>query len=330
MHNYNDGMYYMFKQNNLLECVGFPYVQWYGVEGEYNVMVMDLLGPSLEDLFNYCDQKFSLKTVLMLADQLLLRIEYFHSKGFIHRDIKPDNFLLGRGNNVVFIIDFGLAKKFRDLQTLVHIPYRERKGLTGTAHYASINTHLGICFKGANKKEKYERISKWKILTSVEALCQGCPAEFATYLNYTHLLHFAGEPNYAYLQKIFRELFIQQGYEYDSNYDWVHEERNLPTTKLTPEATRGSPEPRAPANFKSQEGEEVLRLEQEEEQSELKTTCPPQKLSNMEAEEMKRTSPRQEKEAEERQLLLVLEQKALGALGGMIILFHANPNHEQV
>jgi len=126
--------------------VGIPSIKWCGAEGDYNVMVMELLGPSLEDLFNFCSRKFSLKTVLLLADQMISRIEYIHSKNFIHRDVKPDNFLMGLGKkgNLVYIIDFGLAKKYRDARTHQHIPYRENKNLTGTARYASINTHLGI------------------------------------------------------------------------------------------------------------------------------------------------------------------------------------------
>ncbi len=109
-------------------------------------MIIDLLGKSLEDLFNLCGRKFSLKTVLMLADQLLCRMEVIHTRCYIHRDIKPDNFLMGRGahRHLVFVIDFGLAKLYRDTRTHRHIPYKEGKSLTGTARYASINTHSGI------------------------------------------------------------------------------------------------------------------------------------------------------------------------------------------
>lgn len=126
--------------------VGIPSVKWFGVEGDYNVMVIDLLSKSLEDLFNDCGRRFSLKTVLILADQLLCRLEIIHTKCYIHRDIKPDNFMMGRGvhKHMVHVIDFGLAKLYRDPRTHRHVPYREGKNLTGTARYASINTHMGI------------------------------------------------------------------------------------------------------------------------------------------------------------------------------------------
>ncbi len=106
---------------------GIPSVKWFGSEGDYNVLVIDLLGPSLEDLFNYCGKKFSLKTVLMLADQMLHRLEYMHSRSYIHRDVKPDNFLIGTGSrkHICHIIDFGLAKKYQDPRTGRHIPYLE-------------------------------------------------------------------------------------------------------------------------------------------------------------------------------------------------------------
>ncbi|XP_061604614.1 casein kinase I isoform X2 [Phyllopteryx taeniolatus] len=171
--------------------VGIPSIKWCGAEGDYNVMVMELLGPSLEDLFNFCSRKFSLKTVLLLADQMISRIEYIHSKNFIHRDVKPDNFLMGLGKkgNLVYIIDFGLAKKYRDARTHQHIPYRENKNLTGTARYASINTHLGI-------------------------------AEFSTYLNFCRSLRFDDKPDYSYLRQLFRNLFHRQGFSYDYVFDW--------------------------------------------------------------------------------------------------------------
>ncbi|TPX47821.1 hypothetical protein SeLEV6574_g02446 [Synchytrium endobioticum] len=215
--------------------VGIPFVRWFGMEQEYYCMVIDLLGPSLEDLFNYCGRKFSLKTVLLLADQLISRIEYIHSKNFIHRDIKPDNFLMGLGKrgNQVNVIDFGLAKKYRDPKTHLHIPYKENKNLTGTARYASINTHLGVeqsrrddleslgyvlmyfCrgqlpwqgLKAATKKQKYDRIMEKKMTTPTEVLCR-----------------FDDKPDYSYLRKLFRDLFIREGYHYDYVFDWTMSE----------------------------------------------------------------------------------------------------------
>ncbi|XP_009612125.1 casein kinase 1-like isoform X1 [Nicotiana tabacum] len=228
---------------------GIPNLKWFGVEGEYNIMVIDLLGPSLEDLFNYCNRKFTLKTVLMLADQLINRVEYMHSRGFLHRDIKPDNFLMGLGRkaNQVYAIDFGLAKKYRDLQTHKHIPYRENKNLTGTARYASVNTHLGVeqsrrddleslgyvlmyflrgslpwqGLKAGTKKQKYDKISEKKMLTPIEVLCKSYPSEFISYFHYCRSLRFEDKPDYSYLKRLFRDLFIREGYQFDYVFDWT-------------------------------------------------------------------------------------------------------------
>ncbi|KAG8376168.1 hypothetical protein BUALT_Bualt09G0035200 [Buddleja alternifolia] len=273
---------------------GIPNVRWFGVEGDYNVLVMDLLGPSLEDLFNFCSRKLSLKTVLMLADQMINRVEFVHSKSFLHRDIKPDNFLMGLGRraNQVYIIDFGLAKKFRDSSTHQHIPYRENKNLTGTARYASMNTHLGIeqsrrddleslgyvlmyflrgslpwqGLKAGTKKQKYEKISEKKVSTSIEALCRGYPTEFASYFHYCRSLRFEDKPDYAYLKRIFRDLFIREGFQFDYVFDWTilkYQQSQMaapPSRTLGPSAGTSSGLPPAIPSGERLPGEEEGRL----------------------------------------------------------------------
>ncbi|XP_006282614.2 casein kinase 1-like protein 3 [Capsella rubella] len=229
--------------------IGVPRIRWFGVDGTENALVMDLLGPSLEDLFVYCGRKFSPKTVLMLADEMLTRIEYVHSKGYLHRDIKPDNFLMGLGRkaNQVYLIDFGLAKRYRDASTNRHIPYRENKNLTGTARYASCNTHIGIeqsrrddleslgyvllyflrgslpwqGLKAVDKKQKYEKIREKKISTPIEVLCKDHPVDFASYFHYCHTLTFDQRPDYGFLRRLFRDLFSREGYEFDYIFDWT-------------------------------------------------------------------------------------------------------------
>jgi Serine/threonine protein kinase len=147
---------------------------------------------------------------------------------------------------MVYVIDFGLAKMFRDPRTHRHIPFREGKNLTGTARYASINTHAGIeqsrrddleslgyvllyflrgslpwqGLKANTKKQKYERILEKKTSTTTEILCKGFPAEFKSYFEHIRNLRFEDRPDYDYLKRLFRELFFRKGFSYDSLYDW--------------------------------------------------------------------------------------------------------------
>jgi casein kinase 1 len=202
---------------------------------EFNFLVMDLLGPSLEDLFNLCERKFSLACLAKMSAQLISRAEFLHGRNFIHRDIKPDNFLIGRGDrsSLIYMIDFGLAKEYRDPKTSEHAPERATNALTGTARYASINAHLGFeqsrrddleaigymmvyfvrgslpwqGIKAATREEKYNKILEKKMATPIEALCAGFGAEFEMYLSYCRALRYDERPDYTYARRLFREPF---------------------------------------------------------------------------------------------------------------------------
>ena len=187
---------------------------------------------------------------------MLSRIEFIHSRYFLHRDIKPDNFIIGLGKrqHLIYVIDFGLAKRYRDARSGEHIPYREGKSLTGTARYASLDTHLGkeqgrkddleglgyimIYFlkgqlpwqglQAKNKDEKYRKIKDRKSLTPIDTLCKGLPKEFQRYLNYVRKLKFDDKPDYQFLKSMLQNLFYKNGYEYDYMYDWVLKKKGLP------------------------------------------------------------------------------------------------------
>ena len=224
---------------------------YFGQEGLHNILVIDLLGPSLEDLFDHCGRRFSIKTVVMVAKQMLSRVQTIHEKNLIYRDIKPDNFLIGRPNtkaqNVIHVVDFGMAKQYRDPKTKQHIPYRERKSLSGTARYMSINTHLGreqsrrddlealghvfMYFlrgglpwqglKAATNKQKYEKIGEKKQTTAIKDLCDGFPEEFNKYLSYVRNLGFEDTPDYDYLRELFTKALQNTGDVEDGDYDWM-------------------------------------------------------------------------------------------------------------
>ncbi|PCH42511.1 kinase-like protein [Wolfiporia cocos MD-104 SS10] len=230
---------------------GVPQVHYFGQEGLHNVLVIDLLGPNLEDLFDMCGRKFTIKTVCMAAKQMVTRVQAIHDKSLIYRDIKPDNFLIGvpgsKTANTIHIIDFGMAKHYRDPKTKVHIPYRERKSLSGTARYMSINTHLGreqsrrddleslghvfmyflrggLPWQGlraATNKQKYEKIGEKKQSTPIEELCEGFPEEFSIYMNYVRKLGFEETPDYDFLRDLFTKVLKTLGEQEDGVFDWM-------------------------------------------------------------------------------------------------------------
>lgn len=176
-------------------------------------------------------------------------MQAIHEKNLIYRDIKPDNFLIGRpmtkAANVVHVVDFGMAKQYRDPKTKQHIPYRERKSLSGTARYMSINTHLGreqsrrddlealghvfMYFlrgglpwqglKAATNKQKYEKIGEKKQSTPIKELCEGFPEEFGIYLNYVRKLGFEETPDYDFLRELLGKAL--HGEVDDGVYDWM-------------------------------------------------------------------------------------------------------------
>ncbi|KAK4204706.1 casein kinase 1, delta [Triangularia verruculosa] len=227
--------------------IGIPRVWWFGEECDFYVLVQDLLGPSLEDLFNYCNRRFSLKTILLIADQLISRMQYIHSKGFLHRDIKAENFLVGTGRhgNILYTIDFGLAKEFRDAERAKDL---EGRSFGGTSLFASINNHGGreqsfkddlecigymLCYFACGSlpwksledpldKESNELLKAKKMSLSGKDLCgDALPGEFATYIDYTRSLGFDDKPKYSYLRELFRRRFRSEGFKYDNIFDWT-------------------------------------------------------------------------------------------------------------
>lgn len=227
---------------------GIPKIYWSGVQDDFNVLVIEMLGPNLENLFALCNRQFSLKTTIILAQEMIRRIQYVHSKGIMHRDIKPENFLIGLHNNEVYIIDYGLCKLFKNIDN-THIPQSQNKQLVGTVRYTSLNSHVGnelsrrddlesigyvlIYFikgklpwqglgsRGQSKEEKYNLIYECKRKTTLEQLCQGLPKEFKLYMEHVKSLEFAEKPNYNYLYGLFTQLFKKNNFEYDNKFDWT-------------------------------------------------------------------------------------------------------------
>ena len=232
-----------------LKGPNIPFIKIYGNNNEYNILVMELMGKSLEDIFNI-KQKFSVKTTAMIGYQMINILKYIHDRHIIHRDMKPDNFVMGYDykNAKLYLLDFGLAKKYRSSKTLVQYPYIKKKKLTGTARYASIHAleemeqsrrddlesagYVMMYFlrgslpwqglKIKTKEDRYRRILETKKDTSTDELCKDFPEEFKYYLDYCKSLGYSENPDYESLKKNFLLLVREKMCEnFDFIYDWT-------------------------------------------------------------------------------------------------------------
>ena len=252
LENTKKGYYILDKEIHLMSHLygpRIPYVKSFGQCGYYNVLVMELLGKSLEELKNMLPtKKMSIPCVCKLSYQMLQILEHIHSKSFLHRDVKPDNFIMGIGPNSKFLymIDMGFAKTYRDPVTLAHHPMQKGVGITGTARFASINTLIGytqsrrddleslgyvivyiatgtlpwVNIQSDNKDELYDKILELKMKTTLESLCMGLPPQFQEYMRYIRGMNYEQEPNYNYLRSLFMIVLKNNGKNFDFSYDW--------------------------------------------------------------------------------------------------------------
>ncbi|KAG2722855.1 hypothetical protein I3843_02G124200 [Carya illinoinensis] len=204
---------------------GVPRVHYKGRQGDYYIMVMDMLGPSLWDVWNNNSHTMSVEMVACIAIEAISILEKMHSRGYVHGDVKPENFLLGPpgtpDEKKLFLVDLGLATRWRDSGTGMHVEYDQRPDVfRGTVRYASVHAHLGrtgsrrddleslayqlvfllrgrLPWQGYQGENKGFLVCKKKMATSPETLCSFCPPPFRQFVELVVNLRFDEEPNYA-------------------------------------------------------------------------------------------------------------------------------------
>lgn len=236
------GEYHIYKRFKDLDCV--PTIYRFMDTPDDNLLIMQLLGKSLDTIFEENNNKLDVGTVMKVGITIISHLEKIHKTGIIHRDIKPNNFMFGIGDksNELYVMDFGLSKRwYVDNE---HIEFKTGRSMIGTARYASINVHLGtepsrrddmesvgymlvylikgsLPWQGLKKKSKdnpIDRIGDKKMMISASVLCEGLPECFCDYINYTKDLDFTDKPDYEYLRKLF--ISCAKKYDIEIKYFW--------------------------------------------------------------------------------------------------------------
>ena len=240
----------------LLKGPGIPSLISFGISCKYHILVEELLGESIKTIFNK-NKKFNIKDTCMFAIQALERIEYIHSKNYLHRDIKPGNFLVGNPDkSQLYLIDFGIAKKFRSSKTGKLQRYKKRNKLYGTVTFLSLNAlngeeitrkdeleSLGLLFiylykgflpwsklKFKNPIEATKSVKLMRQKTSLEELCSSMPREMFEYMDYINKLNFENEPNYTFLKSLFFVILRKIGEDNDLMFSWV--DKNITPNRI--------------------------------------------------------------------------------------------------
>jgi len=230
-----------------LRGYGIPEVITFGHNSKYNILIQTLLGNSINEIFLNNHKKFSMKDCCMIGIQMLDRIEYIHSKYIIHRDIKPDNYLVGNPDtSLIYLIDFGLAKKYMSSRTGKHAKFAINKKWSGTSRFASANSLRGVvqsrrddleslCYIllflmkgnlpwdnvfGYNENEDILLIYKIKKYMKPELLFLNLPKEIIEFFKYCKNLDFEQKPNYAYLRSLLLDILKSKNEKNDLLFSW--------------------------------------------------------------------------------------------------------------
>ena len=249
----NENYYFLESEAFLLfylKGFGIPKLISFGKSAQFKILIEELLGASLNSLMaNKKDKNNRLKNVCMIALQVLDRLEFIHSKNIIHRDIKEANFVIGRNENnkIIYLIDFGFAKKYRSSRTGKHIKFKNTKMAWGSLHCMSINANR--TFEQSRRDDlesagymlillaklyvpwleivksntidfltKFNKVLKLKLTTTPEQLCKGLPEEFTKYVQYCRGLEFEQDPDYDYLRSLFTSILMKNNQKNDYNF----------------------------------------------------------------------------------------------------------------